>query len=247
MPRNLYSGFDLCSPSTSVSMTINGPAPMLLGYFMNAAIDQQCEKYIHEHKMEHLVEARFKEVYKNLTPPKYDGDLPKGNQGLGLMLLGLTGDQVLPADVYSKIKAKAISTVRGTVQADILKEDQAQKYLHPSLPNFALRMMGDIQQYFINEKVRNFYSVSISGYHIAEAGANPISQLAFTLSNGFTYVEYYLSRGMHIDDFCTQFVVLSFSMHGIDPEYAGDWSRCEAVVGEGHQKINTRVTTVRKS
>jgi len=215
--KKLYSGFDLCSPSTSVSMTINGPAPMLLGYFMNAAIDQQCEKYIHEHKLEHLVEARFKEVYKNLTPPKYDGDLPKGNGGLGLMLLGLTGDQVLPADVYKKIKAKAISTVRGTVQADILKEDQAQNTCIFST-EFALRMMGDIQQYFINEKVRNFYSVSISGYHIAEAGANPISQLAFTLSNGFTYVEYYLSRGMHIDDFAPN--LSFFFSNGIDPEYA---------------------------
>ncbi|HZX57782.1 MAG TPA: methylmalonyl-CoA mutase family protein, partial [Mucilaginibacter sp.] len=198
--KKLYSGFDLCSPTTSVSMTINGPAPMLLGYFMNAAIDQQCEKYIHEHKLEHWVEAKFKEVYKNLTPPKYDGDLPKGNHGLGLMLLGLTGDQVLPPDVYKKIKAKAISTVRGTVQADILKEDQAQNTCIFST-EFALRMMGDMQQYFIDQNVRNFYSVSISGYHIAEAGANPISQLAFTLSNGFTYVEYYLSRGMYIDDF----------------------------------------------
>src|ERR1700744_1093351 len=200
--KKLYSGFDLCHPSTSVSMTINGPAPMLLGYFMNAVIDQQCEKYIHENKLEHLVETKFKELYddKGLTLPKYDGKLPKGNDGLGLSLLGLTGDQVLPADVYSKIKAYAVSTVRGTVQADILKEDQAQNTCIFST-EFALRMMGDIQQYFINEKVRNFYSVSISGYHIAEAGANPITQLAFTLSNGFTYVEYYLSRGMHIDDF----------------------------------------------
>ena len=217
--KKLYSGFDLCEAATSVSMTINGPAPMLLGFFMNAAIDQQCEKYIKEHGLEHLVEEKFKQLYddKNLARPHYDGDLPPGNDGLGLMLLGLTGDQVLPADVYSKIKAKAISTVRGTVQADILKEDQAQNTCIFST-EFALRMMGDIQQYFIDKKVRNFYSVSISGYHIAEAGANPITQLAFTLSNGFTYVEYYLSRGMHIDDFAPN--LSFFFSNGIDPEYA---------------------------
>ena len=230
--KKLYSGFDLCSASTSVSMTINGPAPMLLGFFMNAAIDQQCEKYITENNLGHLVEAKFKELYddKGLARPKYQGltlalskgegtddGLPAGNSGLGLMLLGLTGDQVLPPDVYAKIKAYAIATVRGTVQADILKEDQAQNTCIFST-EFALRMMGDIQQYFINEKVRNFYSVSISGYHIAEAGANPITQLAFTLSNGFTYVEYYLSRGMNIDDFAPN--LSFFFSNGIDPEYS---------------------------
>ena len=217
--KKLYSGFDLCEAATSVSMTINGPAPMLLGFFMNVAIDQQCEKYIVEHKLKHLVEAKFNEVYdsKNISRPKYDGELPTGNSGLGLMLLGLTGDQVLPTDVYAKIKAYAIATVRGTVQADILKEDQAQNTCIFST-EFALRMMGDIQQYFIKEKVRNFYSVSISGYHIAEAGANPITQLAFTLSNGFTYVEYYLSRGMHIDDFAPN--LSFFFSNGIDPEYS---------------------------
>ncbi len=221
--KKLYSGFDLCDASTSVSMTINGPAPMLLGFFMNAAIDQQCEKYITEHNLQHLVEAKFKELYddKGLERPKYRGqgkkNLPTGNSGLGLMLLGLTGDQVLPADVYQKIKAHAIASVRGTVQADILKEDQAQNTCIFST-EFALRMMGDIQQYFINEKVRNFYSVSISGYHIAEAGANPITQLAFTLSNGFTYVEYYLSRGMSIDDFAPN--LSFFFSNGIDPEYS---------------------------
>jgi methylmalonyl-CoA mutase len=221
--KKLYSGFDLCHAATSVSMTINGPAPMLLGFFMNAAIDQQCEKYIKEHKLEHLVEAKFKALYddKGLARPIYQSlsgnELPEGNNGLGLMLLGLTGDQVLPADVYAKIKAYAIATVRGTVQADILKEDQAQNTCIFST-EFALRMMGDMQQYFITEKVRNFYSVSISGYHIAEAGANPITQLAFTLSNGFTYVEYYLSRGMHIDDFAPN--LSFFFSNGIDPEYA---------------------------
>ncbi|MGE6219489.1 methylmalonyl-CoA mutase family protein [Nubsella zeaxanthinifaciens] len=217
--KKLYSGFDLCAPSTSVSMTINGPAPMLLGFFMNAAVDQQCEKYILENGLQAEVEAKIADIFakKGLTRPSYNGNLPEGNNGLGLMLLGVTGDQVLPADVYRQIKAKAISSVRGTVQADILKEDQAQNTCIFST-EFALRMMGDIQQYFITEKVRNFYSVSISGYHIAEAGANPISQLAFTLSNGFTFVEYYLSRGMHIDDFAPN--LSFFFSNGIDPEYA---------------------------
>lgn len=217
--KKLYSGFDLCAPSTSVSMTINGPAPMLLGFFMNAAIDQQCEKYIIENGLEKEVQQKIDNIYKakNIERPSYQGELPQGNNGLGLMLLGLTGDQVLPADVYAKIKAYAISAVRGTVQADILKEDQAQNTCIFST-EFALRMMGDIQKYFIDEKVRNFYSVSISGYHIAEAGANPISQLAFTLSNGFTFVEYYLSRGMNIDDFAPN--LSFFFSNGIDPEYS---------------------------
>jgi methylmalonyl-CoA mutase len=217
--KKLYSGFDLCAASTSVSMTINGPAPMLLGFFLNAAIDQQCEKYIRENGLENEIADKIDAIYKakNAKRPVYEGKLPEGNDGLGLMLLGVTGDQVLPAEVYLPIKAKAIATVRGTVQADILKEDQAQNTCIFST-EFALRMMGDIQQYFINEKVRNFYSVSISGYHIAEAGANPISQLAFTLSNGFTFVEYYLSRGMHIDDFAPN--LSFFFSNGIDPEYA---------------------------
>jgi len=244
--KKLYSGFDLCAAATSVSMTINGPAPMLLGFFMNAAIDQQCEKYIVEHQLQGLVEAKFKELYddRGLKRPEYSptqpspegrafkksevkvsptgGDLegaplPQGNNGLGLMLLGLTGNQVLPAEVYERIKADAIAKVRGTVQADILKEDQAQNTCIFST-EFALRMMGDIQQYFIDNRVQNFYSVSISGYHIAEAGANPVTQLAFTLSNGFTYVEYYLSRGMHIDDFAPN--LSFFFSNGIDPEYS---------------------------
>ncbi len=217
--KKLYSGFDLCNPSTSVSMTINGPAPMLLGFFMNTAIDQQCEKYIIENGLEKEVKAKIKAIYKqkNLPLPSYDGKLPEGNNGLGLMLLGVTGDEVLPKEVYEKIKTYTLSTVRGTVQADILKEDQAQNTCIFST-EFALRMMGDIQQYFITNKVRNFYSVSISGYHIAEAGANPISQLAFTLSNGFTFVEYYLSRGMHIDDFAPN--LSFFFSNGIDPEYS---------------------------
>ena len=217
--KKLYSGFNLCKPSTSVSMTINGPAPMLLGFFMNAAVDQQCELYIKENGLEKDVEAKIAAIYKNLgvTRPQYQGELPEGNDGLGLMLLGVTGDQVLPNDVYSEIKAKTLAVVRGTVQADILKEDQAQNTCIFST-EFALRLMGDVQQYFINEKVRNFYSVSISGYHIAEAGANPISQLAFTLANGFTYVEYYLSRDMDINAFGPN--LSFFFSNGIDPEYA---------------------------
>ena len=217
--KKLYSGFDLTNPSTSVSMTINGPAPMLLGFFMNAAIDQNCEKYISENNLEKEVESKIISLYneKGIERPKYQGELPEGNNGLGLMLLGVTGDEVLPYDVYLTIKNKTLSQVRGTVQADILKEDQAQNTCIFST-EFALRLMGDVQEYFIRQKVQNFYSVSISGYHIAEAGANPITQLAFTLSNGFTYVEYYLSRGMSIDDFGPN--LSFFFSNGIDPEYA---------------------------
>ena len=217
--KKLYSGFDLCSPSTSVSMTINGPAPMMLGFFLNVAIDQQCEKYIIDKQITADIDKKIDDIFKlkNQARPKYYGSLPPGNNGLGLLLLGVTGDQVLPPDIYKNISSIAISAVRGTVQADILKEDQAQNTCIFST-EFALRMMGDIQQYFIDEKVRNFYSVSISGYHIAEAGANPISQLAFTLSNGFTFVEYYLSRGMNIDDFAPN--LSFFFSNGIDPEYS---------------------------
>ncbi|MEN8966576.1 MAG: methylmalonyl-CoA mutase family protein [Polaribacter sp.] len=217
--KKLYSGFDLSHHMTSVSMTINGPAPMLLGFFMNAAIDQNCEKYIKENNLEDNVEAKFKEIYdsKGLERPKYHGKLPEGNNGLGLMLLGLTGDLVLPSEVYQQIKKDTLAQVRGTVQADILKEDQAQNTCIFST-EFALRLMGDVQEYFIEKQVRNFYSVSISGYHIAEAGANPITQLALTLSNGFTYVEYYLSRGMDINKFGPN--LSFFFSNGIDPEYA---------------------------
>lgn len=217
--KKLYSGFDLVHAMTSVSMTINGPAPMLLGFFMNAAIDQQCEFYIKENGLEKEVEAKINKIYKEkeVERPHYQGDLPAGNDGLGLMLLGVTGDQVLPLEVYNEIKARTLSQVRGTVQADILKEDQAQNTCIFST-EFALRLMGDVQEYFIAKNVRNFYSVSISGYHIAEAGANPITQLAFTLSNGFTYVEYYLSRGMNINDFGPN--LSFFFSNGVDPEYA---------------------------
>ncbi|SEC84861.1 methylmalonyl-CoA mutase [Tenacibaculum sp. MAR_2009_124] len=217
--KKLYSGFDLSHAMTSVSMTINGPAPMLLGFFMNAAIDQNCEKYIKEHSLEADVETKLQELYddKGVDRPQYNGELPEGNDGLGLLLLGLTGDQVLPTEVYHEIKTATLAQVRGTVQADILKEDQAQNTCIFST-EFALRLMGDVQQYFIEKNVRNFYSVSISGYHIAEAGANPITQLALTLANGFTYVEYYLSRGMDINKFGPN--LSFFFSNGIDPEYA---------------------------
>ncbi len=171
----LYSGFDLCAPTTSVSMTINGPAPMILAMFMNTAIDSQVEKF-----------------------QQQNGRDPT-------------------AEEYQKIKAWTLSTVRGTVQADILKEDQGQNTCIFST-EFALKMMGDMQEYFVHHQVQNFYSVSISGYHIAEAGANPISQLAFTLANGFTYVESYLARGMHIDDFAPN--LSFFFSNGMDPEYS---------------------------
>jgi isobutyryl-CoA mutase len=220
--KKLYSGFDLCDPKTSVSMTINGPAPMILAFFMNAAIDQQCEKWIEVNREWSMVNEAFRKKYAHLSPPAYNntsspGILPEGNTGLGLKLLGLSGDEVLPKEIYEQCKQTALQQVRGTVQADILKEDQAQNTCIFST-EFALKLMGDVQEFFINKKIRNFYSVSISGYHIAEAGANPITQLAFTLSNGFTYVEYYLSRGMNIDDFAPN--LSFFFSNGMDPEYS---------------------------
>lgn len=217
--KKLYSGFNLADPRTSVSMTINGPAAILTGFFMNAAIDQQCELYIRENGLEEEVEHKIHAIYasSSVARPSYQGSLPEGNDGLGLMLLGVTGDQVLPKEVYESIKSKTLASVRGTVQADILKEDQAQNTCIFST-EFALRLMGDVQQYFIDHNVRNFYSVSISGYHIAEAGANPITQLAFTLANGFTYVEYYVSRGMDINQFAPN--LSFFFSNGVDAEYA---------------------------
>ena len=215
--KKLYSGFDLCAPTTSVSMTINGPAPMILAMFMNTAIDQQVEKYLKADPARWAAaEKTIDAFFAGRERPRYAGELPPGNDGLGLALLGITGNQLLDTDTYARIKAQTLANVRGTVQADILKEDQAQNTCIFST-EFALRMMGDIQQYFVDNKVRNFYSVSISGYHIAEAGANPISQLAFTLSNGFTIVEYYLARGMQIDDFAPN--LSFFFSNGMDPEY----------------------------
>ncbi len=217
--KKLYSGFNLSSPNTSVSMTINGPAAIIAAFFMNAAIDQQCELYIKQHGLEDEVNKKIDQIYKEkgVERPLYQGQVPEGNDGVGLFLLGVTGDQVLPHEVYQQIKTQTLASVRGTVQADILKEDQAQNTCIFST-EFSLRLMGDVQQYFINNNIRNFYSVSISGYHIAEAGANPITQLALTLSNGFTFVEYYLSRGMHIDSFAPN--LSFFFSNGIDPEYS---------------------------
>lgn len=222
--KKLYSGFDLCAPKTSVSMTINGPAPIILAFFMNAAIDQQCELYITENNLWDAVKKKYGEKYKELDIPVYNNPSSPGKHPventehvLGLGLLGLSGEEVLDPAIYARLKAKALSQVRGTVQADILKEDQAQNTCIFST-EFALKLMGDVQQYFIDNNIRNFYSVSISGYHIAEAGANPITQLAFTLANGFTYLEYYLSRGMNIDDFAPN--LSFFFSNGMDAEYS---------------------------
>ncbi|MFA6403860.1 MAG: methylmalonyl-CoA mutase family protein [Salinivirgaceae bacterium] len=217
--KKLYSGFDLCHPLTSVSMTINGPAPVILAMYLNTAIDQECEKYLKENneldKIKLLIQEKFKKA--GVKPPAYYESLPESNNQLGLALLGIQSSEILPNDIYEQIKERTITSVRGTVQADILKEDQAQNTCIYGI-DFSLKLMGDVQQYFINHRIENFYSVSISGYHIAEAGANPISQLAFTLANGFTYVEYYLARGMHIDDFAPN--LSFFFSNGIDPEFA---------------------------
>jgi methylmalonyl-CoA mutase len=219
--KKLYSGFNLCAPNTSVSMTINGPAPMILAFFMNAAIDQQVEIYLKKNGLWDEAEKRIDKYFEDKERPQYANELPPGNDGLGLAMLGITSDRLIGIEgfdqqKYEEIRAKTLSTVRGTVQADILKEDQAQNTCIFST-EFAMRMMGDIQQFFVEHKVRNFYSVSISGYHIAEAGANPISQLAFTLSNGFTIVEYYLARGMKVDQFAPN--LSFFFSNGMDPEY----------------------------
>jgi methylmalonyl-CoA mutase len=214
--KKLYSGFDLCAPTTSVSMTINGPAPMILAFFMNTAIDQQVEKHLRETGGWEAAQKKVDAHFDNKPRPGYEGELPPGNDGLGLGLLGVSGDLVVDADTYARIRKETLASVRGTVQADILKEDQAQNTCIFST-EFAMKMMGDVQQFFIDHNVRNYYSISISGYHIAEAGANPISQLAFTLSNGFTIVEYYLARGMDIDDFAPN--LSFFFSNGMDPEY----------------------------
>ncbi len=213
--KRLYSGFDLSSPTTSVSMTINGPAPMVLAMFLNTAIDQAVERRLKE--TDRWDEAQTK--IRRLAPdaPTYRDTLPPGHDGNGLGLLGVSGDQLVDVEEYAEIKAATLAAVRGTVQADILKEDQAQNTCIFST-EFALKMMGDIQEYFLANAVRNFYSVSISGYHIAEAGANPISQLAFTLANGFTFVEYYRARGMDADAFARN--LSFFFSNGVDAEYA---------------------------
>ncbi len=217
--KKLYSGFELTSPKTSVSMTINGPAPMILAMFMNTAIDQEVERYLKENDEWKEAQKTIQKYFskKGVNQPEYNAEMPATNKGFGLGLLGITGDKLVDEETYNSIKEKALHKVRGTVQADILKEDQAQNTCIFST-EFALKMMGDIQQYFTDHSVRNYYSVSISGYHIAEAGANPITQAAFTLANGFTFVEYYLSRGMDIDDFARN--LSFFFSNGLDPEYA---------------------------
>lgn len=215
--KKLYSGFDLCDPNTSVSMTINGPAPIILAFFLHTAIDQQVEQYLKQHNLWEQAEDKIKHIFKEIPQPQYQGELPTGNNGLGLALLGISGEELIDKATYEKIKEKTLKQVRGTVQADILKEDQAQNTCIFST-EFALKMMGDMQAYFIDHGIQNFYSVSISGYHIAEAGANPITQLAFTLANGFTMVEYYLKRGMKINDFAPN--LSFFFSNGMDPEYA---------------------------
>ena len=214
--KKLYSGFDLCAPTTSVSMTINGPAPMILAFFMNSAIDQQVEKHLRDSGQWEAATKKIDTYFEGRPRPVYSGELPEGNDGLGLGLLGISGDKVVDAETYARIRKETLASVRGTVQADILKEDQAQNTCIFST-EFAMKMMGDVQQFFIENGVRNYYSISISGYHIAEAGANPISQLAFTLANGFTIVEYYLARGMNIDDFAAN--LSFFFSNGMDPEY----------------------------
>jgi len=211
--KKLYSGFDLCDPKTSVSMTINGPAPVLLAFFLNAAIDQGVEKHLRE-------TGGLERALREIAPrerPRYGAELPPGHSGLGLSLLGVAGDEVVPPDTYARIRADVLGSVRGTVQADILKEDQAQNTCIFST-DFALRLMGDVQEWSIGSRLGNFYTVSISGYHIAEAGANPITQLAFTLANGFTYCEYYRARGLAIDDFAPNFSF--FFSNGLDAEYS---------------------------
>jgi isobutyryl-CoA mutase len=217
--KRLYSGFNLCLPSTSVSMTINGPAPTILAFFLNAAIDSACERELRaKGKWETTEEKIFRWfAMRGITRPSYRAqNLPQGHDGMGLGFLGLPAEMVVDAQFYKKIKTEVLETIRGTVQADILKEDQAQNTCIFST-EFALRMMGDVQQYFIENNVRNFYSVSISGYHIAEAGANPITQLALTLANGFTLVEYYRARGMDINSFAPN--LSFFFSNGLDPEY----------------------------
>ena len=217
--KRLYSGFDLLLPNTSVSMTINGPAPIVLAFFMNAAVDQQIEKHLRENgRLDEAVITLGERYQKQgLKAPEYRMNRPDNHDGFGLNLLGLSGKHFVDAETYATIKTTVLNNVRGTVQADILKEDQAQNTCIFST-NFALRMMGDMQEYFTANDIRNFYSVSISGYHIAEAGANPISQVAFTLANGFTLIEYYLARGLSVDDFARN--LSFFFSNGMDPEYA---------------------------
>lgn len=215
--ERLYAGFDLCAPTTSVSMTINGPAPMILAFFFNAAIRQQVRKWVVENKKLSPGEAYVRTGDNRYGFNVHSGEYWNFDKKTPNLSSWETIRGLVPESTYLEIEEYTLTRVRGTVQADILKEDQAQNTCIFST-DFSLKLMGDVQQYFIDNRVRNYYSVSISGYHIAEAGANPISQLAFTLSNGFTYLEYYLSRGMHIDDFAPNFSY--FFSNGLDPEYS---------------------------
>ena len=217
--KRLYSGFDLVAPNTSVSMTINGPAPIALAFFLNTAIDQQVERYLRGEGKWDAAQETIATYFKDRggQQPVYREEIPPTHNSLGLGLLGIPGDQVIPPDVYANIKTDTLKKVRGTVQADILKEDQAQNTCIFST-DFALNLMGDIQAFFVQQDMANFYSVSVSGYHMAEAGANPISQVAFTLANGFTFVEYYLSRGLPIDKFARN--LSFFFSNGMEAEYA---------------------------
>ena len=215
--EKLYAGFDLCDPSTSVSMTINGPAPIMLAFFFTTAIRQQCRKWVVDQGLLTPAEAFVRTGDGRYGHNVHSGEWWVVDENTPPLKPWEEIRKLIPDDVYEEIKARAMSVVRGTVQADILKEDQAQNTCIFST-DFSLRMMGDIQEFFVENKVKNYYSVSISGYHIAEAGANPITQVAFTLANGFTYLEYYLSRGLHIDDFAPNFSF--FFSNGLDPEYS---------------------------
>ncbi|GAA6133630.1 methylmalonyl-CoA mutase family protein [Oceaniserpentilla sp. 4NH20-0058] len=252
--KKLFSGFDLCAPDTSVSMTINGPAPIILAFFLQAAIDQQVERHLKQSGDWEDAQKKIACQFKDHKQPKYQGPLPESHNQLGLALLGINGESLVDSATYKNIKRQTLNSIRGTVQADILKEDQAQNTCIFST-EFALKMMGDMQEYFINNNIQYFYSVSISGYHIAEAGANPITQLAFTLANGFTMVEYYLQRGMDINDFAPN--LSFFFSNGMDPEYAvigrvarRIWARAIKHIYQGNprsQKLKYHIQTSGRS
>lgn len=213
----LYSGFDLSAPQTSVSLTINGPAPILLAQFLNAAIDREIEIHFQEQGDWEHIEQQLSERFGNQKRPYYSGELPEGHDGYGLGLLGVSGSELISAETYQTIRAKVLENIRGTLQADILKEDQAQNECIFDV-EFALKLMGDVQAWCLEEGVKNFYTVSVSGYHMAEAGANPVTQLAFTLANGFTLLEYFIARGLDLNRVAAQ--MSFFFSNAMDPEYA---------------------------